>query len=85
MNAVLLVSLIILVTLMLAAIIFAFVRIQKLINSIEFVNRRIDHIVYNRQMTDEGRKLMNHIISESLNVYPQMLNMVEGGHSHDFE
>ena len=81
----LLVSLIILVTLMLGAIIFAFVRIQKLINSIEFVNRRINHIVCNRQMTDEERKLMNHIISESINVYPQMLNMVEGGHSHDSE
>lgn len=61
----LLVSLIILVVIMLGAIIFAFVRIQKLINSIEFINRRIDHIVYNRQMTDEERRLMNHIISES--------------------
>lgn len=73
MNAVLLVSLIILVVIMLGAIIFAFVRIQKLINSIEFVNRRIDNIVCNRQMTDEGRKLMNHIISESINVYPRIL------------
>lgn len=71
-NAVL-VGLIILVVIMLGAIIFAFVRIQKLINSIEFVNRRIDHIVYYRQMTDEGRKLMNHIISESINVYPRIL------------
>lgn len=85
MNTVLLVSLIILVTLMLAAIIFAFVRIQKLVNSIELVNQRINHIVYHRQMTDDERKLMDHIISESLNVYPQMLNMVEGGHNHDSE
>lgn len=79
-NALLL-GLIILVVIMLGAIIFAFVRIQKLINSIEFVNRRIDHIVYYRQMTDEERK----IISESINVYPQMLNMVEGGHRYDSE
>lgn len=69
----LLIGLIILVVIMLGAIIFAFVRIQKLINSIEFVNGRIDHIVYNRQMTDEERKLMNHIISESLNAYPRIL------------
>lgn len=82
MSAVLLVSLIILVTLMLAAIIFAFIRIQKLVNSIKLVNQRINRIfVYHGQMTDEERK----IISESINVYPQMLNMVEGGHRHDSE
>lgn len=81
MNAVLFTSLFILVILMLSAIIFAFIRIQKLVNSIELVNRRINHIVYHRQMTDEERK----IISESINVYPQMLNMVEGGHRYDSE
>lgn len=79
MNAVLFASLFILVILMLAAIIFAFIRIQKLVNSIELINRRINYIVYHRQMTDEERK----IISESINVYPQMLNMMEGGHRHD--
>ena len=81
MNAVLFASLFILVILMLAAIIFAFIRIQKLINEFDTVNQRINHIVCDRQMTDEERK----IISESINVYPQMLNMVEGGHRYDSE
>lgn len=70
MNAVLFASLFILVILMLAAIIFAFIRIQKLVNSIKLVNQRINHIfVYCRQITDEERK----IISESINAYPQMV------------
>lgn len=65
----LLVSLIILVVIMLGAIIFAFVRIQKLFYDIQLVNERIDFIVRYSQMTDAERESMRIIVDQNLNAY----------------
>ena len=67
-NAVL-VGLIILVVIMLGAIIFAFVRIQKLFYDIQLVNERIDFIVRYSQMTDAERESMRIIVDQNLNAY----------------
>lgn len=65
----LLVGLIILVVIMLGAIIFAFVRIQKLFYDIQLVNERIDFIVRYSQMTDAERESMRIIVDQNLNAY----------------
>lgn len=65
----LLVSLIILVVIMLAAIIFAFICIRKVFYDIQLVNERIDFIVRYSQMTDAERESMRIIVDQNLNAY----------------
>ena len=65
----LLVSLIILVVIMLAAIIFAFICIRNVFYDIQLVNERIDFIVRYSQMTDAERESMRIIVDQNLNAY----------------
>lgn len=69
MNSVLLGSLIALMILMIAAIIFAFICIRKVFYDIQLVNERIDFIVRYSQMTDAERKSMRIIVDQNLNAY----------------
>lgn len=69
MNTVLLGSLIALMILMIAAIVFAFICIRKVFCDIQLVNERIDFIVRYSQMTDAERELMSNMVDNSLNAY----------------
>lgn len=69
MNTVLLGSLIALMILMIAAIIFAFICIRKVFYDIQLVNERIDFIVRYSQMTDSERELMSNIVNQNQNAF----------------